>query len=133
MTRTQPAQNSEHPEHLAWRPECCPLWFRVNRKAESFIHSFSFIHQDTHSDVWEWDLSGLASRCEWIINDRSEWSALELLDFGLSYPGNGEGHVEILASLQAEAPRPRSSKCHSVSAHGWKRQLYYLVCMSSSK
>lgn len=52
---------------------------------------------------------------------------LELFGFGLPYPGNGEGHVEVLASLQAEAPWRRSGKCHSVSAHGSKNLLYYLV------
>lgn len=33
-----------------------------------------------------------------------------------SYPGNGEGHVEVLSSLQPEAPGSRANKSDAVVA-----------------
>lgn len=36
-----------------------------------------------------------------------------------SYPGNGEGHVEVLSSLQPEAPGSRADESDAVvAAHG---------------
>jgi len=36
-----------------------------------------------------------------------------------SYPGDGEGQVEVLPSLQPEAPRGRAEECDAVAAaHG---------------
>ncbi len=43
-----------------------------------------------------------------------------------SYPGNSEGHVEILATLQPEAPRRRSREWNVVRSHCSKKPVYCL-------
>lgn len=35
-----------------------------------------------------------------------------------TYPGDSEGHIEVLASLQTEAPGPRPSQSHTVRHTG---------------
>lgn len=35
-----------------------------------------------------------------------------------THPRDGQGHVEILATLEPEAPRSRADKRHGVVAHG---------------
>lgn len=40
----------------------------------------------------------------------------------VTYPGHGQGHVEVLASLKPKAPGSRSVECYRIYIHGLKRK-----------
>lgn len=40
----------------------------------------------------------------------------------VTYPGHGQRHVEVLASLKPKAPGSRSVECYTVYIHGLKRK-----------
>lgn len=54
------------------------------------------------------------------------WAKLQVkkcVSCPISYPGDGQRHVEVLAPLQPEAPGPGAGQRHGVGAHSSSTQL----------